>query len=63
MIKLCTIRDVLEHEQQGSSTDGSGILYQIILSLPLARHIRKNGVTEGQYLFHYLVAFGLMEVS
>ena len=35
MIKLEIILDVLENEQEGSSTDMSGILNQVVLSLPL----------------------------
>ncbi len=52
MIKLGVLLDVLEHEQKGSSTERSGILCQIVLSLSLGRaHVQqvscKVGIIKG----------------
>ncbi len=54
MIELGIILNVLKDKQKGSSTDGSGILYLILLSLPVGQtHAQqmshKVGGVKGQY--------------
>jgi hypothetical protein len=55
------VLDVLKDQQEGSSTDGIGILHQIILCLPLgwthAQHVNcKVSVVQGQYLLGDLIS-------
>lgn len=60
MVEFSINRDALKDEQQGSSTDGSGILHQIVLCLALGQTYAQQvshevAVVEGQYLLCCLV--------
>ena len=60
-IKFGIVLDVLEDQQEGYSTDGNGILCQVVLHVPLDwSHVQqvscKVGLIQGQYLFGGLIS-------
>ena len=60
MVHFCIVLDVLEYQYEGSCADGSGILCQVVLGLPLdwtsVQEVScKVSIIQGQYVLGCLV--------